>query len=82
MINAKEACELMNSTNSEKAQEQIELIEKAIVKHAENGECYCTVDFWTIPSVENRLKELGYVVKRDSGRNESWTTIRWSNDVC
>lgn len=77
MINAERARELMNNINSEKAQEQIELIEKAIIKQAENGACYCSVDFWPISSVENMLQELGYVVKRDSGWNESWTIIGW-----
>ena len=82
MIDAAEARKLAKEMIGTKVQEQAKNIEKVVVDAAEKGNFYCHIDGHLFPQVSAYLKGLGYNVKYDSARNESWTTINWSDDKC
>lgn len=81
MIDASRARQIASDTIGAKAQMQLEMIEKTITEAAENGSLLCQVEDYLLPQVETHLKHLGYRVKRQSARNECWTTINWDTEA-
>lgn len=77
MINAAEARQMAKDLLVSKIQIQLEEVEEKIVDAAENGNMYCQIEGYLLPQVEFQLKQAEYTIKRDSARNETWTTIRW-----
>ena len=80
MINADEARKLAKELIGAKAQAQVEDIEELVINTAEKGEFYCQIEGYLLPQVTAYLKGLGYNVKDNIMRNESWTTISWSDE--
>lgn len=79
MINAKEAKQIATNLISEKSKLQLEDVEKRITDAANKGEFYCYIWDNLMPNVTYYLKQQGYVIKNQTDRNETYTTIDWSD---
>lgn len=80
MINADEARKIAKELIGAKVQAQLEDVEKLVTDTAEKGEFYCQIEGYLLPQVTAYLKGLGYNIKHNTARNESWTTISWSDE--
>ena len=79
MISAKEAKRIATELISEKSKLQLKDVEKRITDAANKGEFYCYIWDNLMPNVVYYLKQQGYVIKNEIDRNETCTTINWSD---
>ena len=82
MIDAAKARRIAREVIETKAQSQVEEVEEQIMEEAEKGNMYCQMEGYLLPQVVEYLKALGYNTKHQTARNESWTTISWSDETC
>lgn len=77
MMTAKEAHDKVNTLESKKNIQHLSLCEKAINDAINDGSYSTSINFWLTAPVQTHLKSLGYIVKCESDRGESYTSISW-----
>ncbi len=82
MINAKQTRKIAEEAISERAQAQMEDVERSILYAAKNGQFSCQMKGTMMPQVIVCLKEMGYSIKNNTAMNECWTTISWGESSC
>ena len=77
MITAAEARQIAFSKNNGLLNEQLEYVKREIIKAANQGKCYCIVDFQLRGNVVSVLQKLGYEVAWNIRFNDAYSRIDW-----
>jgi hypothetical protein len=77
LISAAEARKKVQTAQTETAFQQLNTVARHIADAIEKGAYSVSIELYLQDGVKETLKGLGYTVRYDSHRNESYTTISW-----
>lgn len=74
---ARVAREIVNTGNYERAKQQLEMVDAAILKAIQNGKKETGGEGWLDDAVINAVRAKGYNVTTGSHRNEDQWSVTW-----